>query len=103
MAEHHDPLPQNEEGLLDFGENFTSQVVTNAETLQVPAKEATDVQAAFNAFKTLHAQAKGPTGNPIITTEKNAAKEEFIRLVREMINCLHTGMCSQERLREARK
>jgi hypothetical protein len=53
--------------------------------LQIPAKEATDVQAAFNAFKTLHAQAKGPTGNPVITAEKNAAKEKFIRLVREMV------------------
>jgi hypothetical protein len=86
MADHHDPLPQNEEGLLDFGENFVPQVVTNAEALQIPAKEATDVQTAFTSFKTLHAQAKSPTRNPIITAEKNAAKEEFIRLVREMIN-----------------
>jgi hypothetical protein len=85
VTEHHAPLPQSEEGLLDFGENFTSQVVTNAVALQIPAQEAADVQAAFNGFKTLHAQAKGPTGNPIITAEKNAAKEEFLRLVRGMI------------------
>jgi hypothetical protein len=86
MVAHHTPLPLNEEGLLDWGENFTSQVVINAEALQIPAKEATDVQTSFNTFKALHTQAKGPAGNPIITAEKNAAKEEFIRLVREMIN-----------------
>jgi hypothetical protein len=86
MEEHNNIFHKNEDEIVDWGENFISQVVTNAAALQIPAQEATDVQTAFTSFKGLHAQAKSPTRNPIITAEKNAAKEEFLRLVREMIN-----------------
>jgi hypothetical protein len=83
MEEHNNIFHKNEDEIVDWGDNFTSQVVTNAAALQIPAQEATDIQTAFTTFKGLHAQAKSPTRNPIITAEKNAAKDEFLRLVRE--------------------
>jgi hypothetical protein len=86
MEEHNNIFHKNEDEIVDWGDNFVPQVVANAATLQIPAQEATDLQTTFTTFKGLHAQAKSPTRNPIITAEKNAAKEEFIRLVREMIN-----------------
>jgi hypothetical protein len=86
MEEHNDVFHKNEDEIVDWGENFVPQVVANAATLQIPAQEATDLQTTFTTFKGLHAQAKSPTRNPIITAEKNAAKDEFLRLVREMIN-----------------
>jgi hypothetical protein len=86
MEEHNDVFHKNEDEIVDWGDNFVPQVVANAATLQIPAQEATDLQTAFTTFKGLHAQAKSPTRNPIITAEKNAAKDEFLRLVREMIN-----------------
>jgi hypothetical protein len=86
MEEHNDVFHKNEDEIVDWGDNFVPQVVANAATLQIPAQEATDLQTTFTTFKGLHAQAKSPTRNPIITAEKNAAKDEFLRLVREMIN-----------------
>jgi hypothetical protein len=85
MEEQGDPLRKSEDEIVDWGDNFTSQVVTNAAALQIPAQEATDVQTAFSTFKALHSEAKSPARNPIIIAEKNAAKKEFIRLVREMV------------------
>jgi hypothetical protein len=86
MAEnHHDSLPQGEDELLDWGENFSSLVTANAESLEIPTAEAKGVQTSFDSFKALHAQAVSPAKNPIITAQKNAAKDEFIHLVREMV------------------
>ncbi|MDR0644959.1 MAG: hypothetical protein LBG05_08700 [Treponema sp.] len=85
MGEYHGFLPQGEDELVDWGENFVPHVVANAASLQIPSDEATGVQTAFNAFKALHLQAISPAKNSIIIAEKNEAKKEFIRLVREMV------------------
>ncbi|MDR1399169.1 MAG: hypothetical protein LBJ41_04535 [Treponema sp.] len=85
MTEHRGLLPQVEDELVVWGENFVPQVVANAASLQIPTEEATDLQAAFSAFKSLHIQARGPAKNAIIIAEKNAAKKGFVHLVREMV------------------
>jgi hypothetical protein len=83
--EHDSYLPQSEDELADWGDNFISQLETEGEDLDIPKEETATLKSSFNTFKALHAKARGPERNPIVTAEKNAAKKEFIHLVREMV------------------
>jgi hypothetical protein len=86
MTEHERNLPQSEDALVDWGDNFTAQLEAEGTSLDIPTQETAAVKSALTTFKDLHTKASGPARNSIVTAEKKAAKEEFIRLVREMIN-----------------
>jgi hypothetical protein len=52
MAEHDEFLPKGEDNPADGGDNFTSQLVTEGENLEIPTKETAVVKSALTAFKT---------------------------------------------------
>jgi hypothetical protein len=86
MATHGDYLPQKEDDLLDWAENFSQQVANSTAAWQIPQDEVAALQNALSSFRDLHAQTSSPAKNSILVAEKNAAKDELIRIIRAMVN-----------------
>ena len=79
-------LPRKEADLIDWGENFTAQIATNAAAWEIPQGEVTELQNAFGDFKQKHQESHSPGRNKILTAEKDAAKERFVALVQQQVN-----------------
>ncbi|MDR2447257.1 MAG: hypothetical protein LBD58_08230 [Treponema sp.] len=85
MTEHQGYLPQDEAGLVDWGDNFVDKVDKNAVAWEIPQAEADDLKTKLAAFKTLRAQCAGPDRTKTLVAEKNEAKNNFRAAVRTMV------------------
>jgi hypothetical protein len=86
MANRQWYLPPREADLITWAENFIGKVDSSKAAWGIPRAEVSPIQSALSEFKILYEQAHSPARTPVITEEKNMAKETLIRLITAMVN-----------------
>ncbi|MDR3351771.1 MAG: hypothetical protein LBO00_01880 [Zoogloeaceae bacterium] len=85
MTTHGDYLPKKEAELIDWGNNFVTEITASGPVWEIPPTEISGVSTALTNFKTLHAQAVSPSKTSVIVAAKNAARDDFKARVRAMV------------------
>jgi hypothetical protein len=86
MSSGKDYLPQKEAELVDWIDNFVSQVTANAAAWGIPLAEITGIQGLQTEFKVLHTECAGPNRTQTLVATKDAKKAELTAAVRGMVN-----------------
>ncbi|MDR1867646.1 MAG: hypothetical protein LBQ77_05215 [Treponema sp.] len=84
--EHAYYLPNADAELLEWAENFHTQLTVLKDTLDVSNVELTDLRATLNTYKTLYEQARSPEKTSVIIAEKNEAKDALKAQIRALVN-----------------
>ncbi|MDR1171835.1 MAG: hypothetical protein LBL24_05205 [Bacteroidales bacterium] len=79
-----DYIPRKDSELVPWGDNFNSKVAANTSQWGIPPNEVADLQNAYDIFVPLQKKADSPGRTAVITAEKNAARKNYIGLIRTM-------------------
>ncbi|MDR3198243.1 MAG: hypothetical protein LBU34_10290 [Planctomycetaceae bacterium] len=79
-------LPRRDSELVAWGTNFTGQINLHLTEWSIPSDEYYALNTALQNFVHLHMQVDSPAKTHTLVIEKDAARKEFERLVRGLVD-----------------